>query len=353
MRRRRIGRGQRRHRGGRATTGGVPGRTAAVLNLQVRIRRPPSRPGDLELIEAPQPELTNGSFLARSVWLALDPFRCASDDATRDGPRPGDLVPAHGVARVIESRHDVFGVGSTVVLECGLQRLCVSDGHHARLLHPGQTPFSTALGVLGAPGMAAYFGLLDVAKLRAGETVLVSAAANAAGAMAGQLAMLKGARAIGIAGTREKCDWVTRHARLSACINYAAENVSARLRQLAPHGVDVYFDNVGGELLDTIVTGGHLAAGGRIVQNSVSPRAEQALLARAGYPPGRVGIQVLRVNPRDYEHRRGEFLREAIAWHGAGRIAAKEHVVEGLANAAAHLLLTLQGGNFGRPLVRV
>ena len=325
----------------------------SLRNLQIRIKRPPTRPADLELIEAERPALTNGSFLARALWLALDPFRCAPDFTTRGLPRPGDVVPARGVGEVIDSRHDVFSVGSLVVLDCGLQQLCVSDGHHARLLHPGQTPASTALGVLGAPGMAAYFGLLELARLRPGETVLVSAAANAAGAMAGQIAMLKGARAIGIAGTREKCDWVTRHARLSACINYATENVDARLRQVAPHGIDVYFDNVGGELLERIVAGGHFAPGARIVQNSVTPVEAQALLARGGYPPGQSGLTVLRVVPGEYEHRRGEFLREAIAWHGSGRIASKDHVVEGLANAPAHLVLAMQGGNFGRPLVHV
>jgi hypothetical protein len=191
--------------------------------------------------------------------------------------------------------------------------------------------------------MAAYFGLLDAARLRPGETVLVSAAANAAGAMAGQIAMLKGARAIGIAGSREKCDWVTRHARFTACINHGAEKVSARLRQLAPHGVDVYFDNVGGALLDGIVAGHNFAPGARVVQNHLQPAT----------PAGLNGVQLLRSNPREYEHRRGEFLREAIAWYGAGRIAAKDHVVDGLANAPAHLLLAMQGGNFGRPLVRV
>jgi NADPH-dependent curcumin reductase len=324
-----------------------------MRNLQVRIKRCPSHASDLELIEAERPQLTNGSFLARSLWLALDPFRCAADFATRELPRAGDVVPARGVGQVIESRHDVFSVGSKVVLDCGLQQLCVSDGHHARLLHPGQTPASTALGVLGAPGMAAYFGLLDLAHLRAGETVLVSAAANAAGSMAGQIAMLKGARAIGIAGSREKCDWVTRHARLSACINYSAENVGARLKQLAPHGVDIYFDNVGGELLESIVAGGHLAPGARILQNSVMPADPQALLARGGYPQGQSAPKVLPVDLKDHEHRRGEFLRAAIAWYGAGRIAHKEHIVEGIANAPAHLLLALQGGNFGRPLVRV
>ena len=322
-----------------------------MRNLQVRIRRPPLRPADLELIDAEQPRLTNGSFLARALWLAVDPFRCAPDAATRGLPRPGDVVPARGVGEVIESRHEVFNIGSLVVLDCGLQQLCVSEGHHARLLHPGQTPASTALGVLGAPGMAAYFGLLHLARLRAGETVLVSAAANAAGAMAGQIAMLKGARALGMAGTREKCDWVTRHARLSACINYAAENLEARLRHLAPHGVDIYFDNVGGELLEKVVASGILARGARIVQNSVTPADPEVLLARGDYAPGTV--QVLRMDLQDYEHRRSEFLREAIAWYGAGRIAAKDHVVEGLANAPAHLLLAMQGGNFGRPLVRL
>jgi len=322
-------------------------------NLQIRIKRPPSSLRDLELIEAPKPTLTNGAFLARTLWLALDPFLCVPDAAAHDAAKPGDLVPANGVGEVIESRHEVFGVGSLVVLDCGLQQLCVSDGQHARLLHPGQTPASSALGVLGAPGMAAYFGLLDLARLRPGETVLVSAAADAAGAMAGQVAMLKGARAIGIASNREKCDWVTRHARLSACINQGAENVSARLKALAPRGVDIYFDNTGGELLDTIVAGRHLAPGGRIVQNTVIAADPEALLARAGHLPGREGVQALRVRVRDYEHRRGEFLREAIAWHGAGRIATKEHVVEGLVNAPAHLLLAMQDGNFGRPLVRV
>jgi len=275
-----------------------PGAPVTVRNLQVRIKRPPARATDLELVETERPALTNGSFLARALWLAVDPFRCASDVLTPGLPRPGDVVPARGVGEVIESRHDVFGVGSVVVLDCGLQQLCVSDGP-----------------------------------------------------MAGQIALLKGARAIGIAGSREKCDWVTRHARLSGCINYAAENLEARLRQLAPHGVDIFFDNVGGELLERVVTSGALARGARMVQNSCTPAEPEALLARGGHAPG--SLEVLRVDLHDYEHRRSEFLREAIAWYGAGRIATKDHVVEGLVNAPAHVLLAMQGGNFGRPLVRL
>jgi hypothetical protein len=323
-------------------------------NLQIRVRGLPSRSSDFQLVEAARPALTNGSFLCRALWLALDPFQVANGAIGAAGlVKPGDLVPARGVGQVIESRHDVFGVGSIVVLDAGLQQYSVSHGQHARFVHPGQTPASTALGSLGAPGMAAYFGLLDLAKLRPGETVLVSAAANAAGSMAGQVAMLKGARAIGIAGTREKCDWVTRHARLSACINYRSEPLSARLRQLAPDGIDVFFDNVGGGLLETIVAERHLAGGARIVQNSLSASDPAPALLRAGYVPGKDGIQVLRARVRDYEHRRGEFLREAMAWHGAGRIAVKDDVVEGLANAPAHLLLAMRGDTFGRPLVKL
>ena len=169
--------------------------------------------------------------------------------------------------------------------------------------------------------------------------------------MAGQLAVLKGARAIGIAASRAKCDWVRRHARLPACINDGSQSLPARLQQLAPNGIDIYFDNIGGELLEMIVASGILRRGARIVQNSVSPVDPDALRERGGYAPG--AVQVLRMELRDYEHRRGEFLRDAIAWYGAGRIASKEHVVEGLANAPAHLLLAMQGENFGRPLVRL
>ena len=327
-----------------------------MRNLQIRLKGPPAKSSDFELIEAALPKLTNGSFLARALWLAVDPFLLGpapGGDAGSGPVRPGDVVPARGVGEVIESRHDVFGVGSVVVLDAGLQQFAVSNGQHARFVHPGQTPASTALGVLGAPGMAAYFGLMDLAKLRPGGTLLVSAAANAAGSMAGQIAMLKGARAIGVAGTREKCEWVTRHARLTACINYRTEPLSARLAQLAPRGVDVYFDNTGGELLETVIAARHLASGARIVQNSLSPSDPQPALLRAGYLPEKDGIQVLRARVRDYEHRRGEFLREAIPWHGAGRIAVKEHVVEGLANAPALLTLAMRGDNFGRPLVKL
>jgi NADPH-dependent curcumin reductase CurA len=323
-------------------------------NLQVRIKRPPTGPDDFELVTAPAPRLTNGSFLCKARWLSIDPFLCAPPGAPAPGqPKPGDLVPALGVCEIIESRHEVFGAGAFVVLECGLQTLCVSDGSHALDIHPGQAPASTALGVLGPPGRSAYFGLLDLARLQPGETVLVSAASNAAGSMAGQTAIIKGARAIGIAGSRDKSEWVVRHGRFSACINYRSESLKARLKQLAPGGVDVYFDNSGGELLETIVAGHHLARGARIVLNSVRHTDAAELLRRAGYSSDVDGVRALRMNVAEYESRRAEFLRDAIAWYGAGRVVSKEDIAVGLESAPVHLFKAMRGENFGRALIKI
>ncbi|MDE2447722.1 MAG: NADP-dependent oxidoreductase [Gammaproteobacteria bacterium] len=325
-----------------------------MRNLEVRIRRTPASAGDFEVVPGEMPRLTNGGILCRARWLAVDPFTCVPPGTaahSNTGPHPGDVVPALGVCEVLESRHDVFAVGQHVVLECGMREICVSDGHHACALHPGQSPASTALGLLGPSGMAAYFGLLDLARLRAGETVLVSAAANVAGAMAGQVAKIKGARAFGIGSSREKCDWATRHARFAACVNHDAESLSARLRQIAPHGFDVYFDNSGGELLEAVLAGHHLAPGGRVILNSVRDHDPSELLRSAGYAPGQ--IRVLRLRAEDYAHRRGEFLKNAIAWYGADRLVCREDVADGLENAPAHLIKAMRGDTFGRPLIRV
>ncbi|MDE2050944.1 MAG: NADP-dependent oxidoreductase [Gammaproteobacteria bacterium] len=325
-----------------------------MRNLEVRIRRKPATAGDFEVVPGEIPRLSNGGILCRARWLAVDPFTCvpsAAGTRSSTGPQPGDVVPALGVCEVLESRHDVFAVGQHVVLECGMREICVSDGHHACALHPGQAPASTALGLLGPSGMAAYFGLIDLAGLRAGEMVLVSAAASVAGAMAGQVTRIKGARAVGIGSSREKCDWATRHARFSACIDHHSENLSNRLKQQVPRGFDIYFDNSGGELLEAVLSGHHLAPGGRVILNSVREDDAADLLRRAGYAPGEV--TVLRVNAADYEHRRGEFLKDAIAWYGADRLVCREDVAQGLENAPAHLIKAMRGENFGRPLIRL
>ncbi|MBV9619867.1 MAG: hypothetical protein JO341_02485 [Gammaproteobacteria bacterium] len=312
-------------------------------NRQVRLRHGTAGVAGFALHAAAPPVLVHGTFLAQVLWLGLDAFSVESAGA---GSAVDEVVPAQGVARVIDSRHEVFGVGSYVVLDCGLQELCVSDGAHARLLHPGQTPHSSALGVLGRPGMAAYFGLLELAALQPGETVLVSDAADAAGATAGQLAQLKGARALGLAATREQCEWVRRHGRFTACLQQTPE-CAPRLRALAPRGIDVFFDSHGAGLPEALAAAGVFAPHARIVQNRVRPADTAALHAHAPQ------LSVRRIDARSYEARRGEFLREVIPWHGAGRIALREDVVEGLEAAPSHLERTLKRLTLGRALVRV
>lgn len=317
-------------------------------NLQIRIAhaRAMPAPQDFERVHTEVDSPGRGQFLCRARWLSVEPWV--------QPPLAGQLVPARGVCEVIESRHDVFSVGDCVVLDCGLQQLCLTDGARVHRLHPGQSPASTALGVLGLPGMAAYVGLLDLAQVRPGETVLVSAAANAAGSTAGQIATIHGARAVGIAGSREKCDWVMRHARFTACINYRAENFSTRLRELAPRGVQVYFDNAGGKMLDTVLAGGHCASGGRVVLNDLVTHYD----AHCGGAPDPRGlaegaVRILTLNPRSFGSRREAFLRDAIAWFGSGLLAYKEDIVDGLPQAPEHLCRAMRGEVFGKPLVRL
>lgn len=311
-----------------------------MKNILIRMKRPPNGlpvPDDFELVESAAPSVNTGHILCRARWLSLDPH------VLLNGAR---VLPARAVADVIESRNDVFAVGATVELEHGLQMLSLSDGSHVHVVRPAQNPPSTALGILGVPGMIAYFGLLDAAGLQARETVLVSSAAGAAGAMAGQIAKLRDARAIGIVNTREKCEWVTKSARFSACINHRAENLSQRLKSLAPNGVDVYFDdNPDRQILKTLVDGGHFRSNARVVV-----RAPHGTAAGSAVGPN---AKVVMIDVSAYSGRREEFLREAMAWYGEGLLVYREDVVEGLHNAPAHFCKLLRGENFGKPLVKV
>ncbi|MCP5360835.1 MAG: NADP-dependent oxidoreductase [Sinobacteraceae bacterium] len=331
-----------------------------MTESRVVIRRVPEgtpRPEDFEIVDSPPMEVGPGQIRVRTEWLSLDPYVRAllSGRHFLRMPQPGDVLPARAVAQVVESRHDVWNVGDRLVLETGLQSGTVTDGTDAWPLHPGHLPASTALGILGTPGMTAYFGLLDVAQVQPGEIVLVSAASGPVGSMVGQIAKLRGARAIGLAGSKEKCDWVRKVARFEACIDYRSEDVDARLRSLAPDGVHVFFDNTGGTLQQIVIGRRHLARGARVVLCGL---VAQYNLDEA--PPGpNLGTlmasraKILPLIVYDYEHRRSEFLREALAWHGEGRLVFKEDIVEGLQNAAAHFCRLMRGENFGKSLVHL
>lgn len=307
-----------------------------MKNLQVRLRKLPDgmpTPGDFELIETRAPAPGKGEMLCRTRWLSLDPMNGSA--------RSGYVVPSRAVCEVLESRNAIFNAGDLLVMEAGLQSYCLSDGVEARRVRTGSAPASAALGFMGEAGLAAYCGLLDVAQVRQGETVLVSAASAPLGAMVGQIARIKGCRVIGIAAGRAHCEWCTKEAHFTACMDARTESLEQRLRQLAPRGVDVFFDSVGGEIHTAVLQGRHLADAGRVVLLESVLRSVPE--ARAS------GLPIV---VREHEHRRDAFLRDAIAWFAEGHIRYREDVVEGLQNAAAHLCRLMRGENFGKALVK-
>jgi hypothetical protein len=316
------------------------------MNAQVRIVRLPQglpQESDFEIARGKPPQPGPGQILVRTRWLSLDPYvrSLLSGRHFLRMPQPGDVMPAKAVAEL--------------VLETGLAEWAVSNGDDAWRLDPRHVPASTALGILGMPGMTAYFGLRDTARLRAGETVLVSAASGPVGSMVGQLARHWGARAIGIAGGAAKCDWVRRSAHFDACIDYKSEDVGARLRALAPDGVDVFFDNTFGELQRLIVEGRHVAMHGRVILCGAITQYN-----RADPPPGpNLGPLMAcrgRIEPiivYDYESRRQEFFDAVLPLYAAGGLAYCEDVAAGLAAAPTQFCRLMRGENFGKTLVQI
>lgn len=325
-----------------------------MKNTQIRIKSLPDglpSPGDFELLETEAPVPGKGEMLCRARWLSFESYVRSLIDGRYPAARPprvGDLTPARAVCEVVDSRNEVFNAGDIVVLETGLQNYFVSDGRQVQRARTGSAPVTTALGVMGLPGFVAYCGLLDVAGLKSGETVLVSEAAGTVGSAVGQIARIKDCRVIGIAATREKCEWCVKEAHFHACINSRTELLDQRLRQLAPKGVDVYFDNIGGEILDTVLAG-HLAARGRIVVSALSAQYNR------DEPPAELAGAHDAMRPmivHEHEHRREAFMKDAIAWFAEGHLRYKEDIVEGLQNAAAHVCRLMRRENFGNALVK-
>ena len=298
----------------------------------------------------------DGQFLSRTLWLSLDPYlRNVMKGHALYGLAlaPGDPMHGETVAEVVESRHPQFSPGDFIVGRNGWQEYALSDGQGVRKVDPGVAPLSTALGVLGMPGLTGYAGLVYLGDPKPGETVVVSAATGAVGSMVGQVARLKGARAVGIAGSDEKCRYAVDELGFEACVNRRAGDLRAMLKETCPGGIDVYFDNVGGEVLAAAL--GNLALHARIVlcgmldaYNMDSP------------PPGpflgpvvaaRATIRGLVV----YDHfdRLPEMRRVVGGWIRDGRFRYREEVTEGLANAPAAFCRLMRGDNFGKSLVRV
>jgi NADPH-dependent curcumin reductase len=300
-----------------------------------------------------------GEALARVRYLSIDPtIRTWMDDAPGYLPPIGidEVVRCGGIAEVIESNSSRYSVGDLLFGMTGWQDYMIADEGARTMqgLPPGISP-TAALSVFGVTGMTAYFGLLDVGRVREGDVVVVSGAAGATGSTVGQIAKIKNAgKVIGIAGGPEKCEWIVRELGFDAAIDYKSDDVAARLREEAPDGIDLYFDNVGGEILDACL--GQLALRGRVVLcgaiagynnegRATGPANYLSLLIRRGRMEGFIIL--------DYLQRFPEGQAEMAGWLAAGQIRSVEHVVEGLENSLDALNLLFTGGNTGKVIVRV
>jgi len=325
-------------------------------NRQWVLRKRPEgdiKPGDLELVETPIPVPGDGEIMARTLYLSLDPTnRIWMSDMDQYMPpvQLGDVMRGGTVGVVEQSNNPNFRPGDLVTGIYGWQEYGVTGA--AQKLPAGVSP-TAAMSVLGMTGMTAYFGLLDVGKPKAGDTVVVSAAAGAVGSIAGQIAKLKGCRVVGLAGSDEKCRHVVKDFGFDACINYKKENVAAALKRECPNGIDVDFENAGGEILEAVL--GQINLHARIAlcgmiatYNDSTPRPgpniAPLLMKRASIE----GFIII-----DYFHRMGEFLAEMGPWVAQGKIKHDVHVVKGLENALGALDLLFTGGNTGKLLVQV
>ncbi len=332
-----------------------------ATHRQVRLAARPvgyPRESDFEIVEVPVPEPGPGEFLVRGIYLSLDPYMRGRMSTARSYARPvglGEVMEGGVVGEVVRSAHPGFGVGEIVEGRFGWQEYAVSSGKGVRRIDPAVAPISTALGVLGMPGLTAYFGLLEVGQPRAGDTVVVSAASGAVGGVVGQLAKLHGCRAVGLAGTDAKVDYLTGELGYDAGINYrATADLDAALAAACPAGVDVYFDNVGGQITETVSR--HVNVFARFVvcglisqynlpEPELAPRNERFVLVN------RVRIQGFIVS--DFAARYPEALARLGEWVRAGRLKYREDVVDGLPRAPAALIGLLEGRNFGKMLVRL
>jgi NADPH-dependent curcumin reductase CurA len=317
----------------------------------------PPKPTDWARTTEPAGEPKAGEILVKILYLSLDPAMRGWMNASRSYIPPvgiGDVMRAIAVGRVVESKTDRFAVGDFVSGLFGVQEYALSDGKGVNKIDGHAFPLTVHLNVLGAPGMTAYFGLLDIGLPQSGQTVVVSAAAGAVGAAVGQIAKIKGCHVVGIAGGPEKCRYVVQELGFDAALDYKSEDLKAGLSKRCPRGVDVYFDNVGGEVLDTVLT--QLARGARIVicgaisqYNTTGPikgpSNYMSLLVNRASMKGMVVF--------DYADRYSEAAREMAGWLAAGRLKSREEIVEGLDGFPEALLRLFRGENLGKLVLQI
>ena len=332
----------------------------AIANRQFRLAaRPVGLPkaSDWTLVDEPVREPGEGEFLVRNAYISLDPAMLGWMNESKSYVPPvgiGEVMRAYSAGEVVASRHPKFPVGSRVAGLFGVQEYALSDGKGARIVDTALAPLPTYLGVLGMTGMTAYFGLLDVGEAKEGDTVVVSGAAGAVGGVVGQLAKIKGCRVVGIAGGAGKCRHLVDELGFDAAIDYKAEDVRAALRQHCPQGIDVYFDNVGGDILDAALA--NLALHARVVVCGAISQYNATEGVRG--PSNYLSLLVNRARMQgmvvfDYAARYGEAAREMAGWLAEGRLASRVDIAEGFDTFPDALLRLFSGDNTGKLLLKV
>jgi NADPH-dependent curcumin reductase CurA len=328
---------------------------------QVRLK---SRPDGIpqaehfELVAAPLPELRDGQFLVRNAFLSVDPAMRGWVSVVANYSQPvniGEVMRSFAAGEVIASRHPGYAVGDKVMGLFGWQEYAVSDGSQVtRKVRETDLPLSASLGILGLNGVTAYLALLDIGQPRAGDTVVVSTAAGAVGATAGQIAKLAGCRTVGIAGGATKKALCRDEFGYDAAIDYKAGELDAALADACPGGVDVYFDNTAGPISDAVLR--HLSIGARVVicgTASVSswappptgPRVERELLVKRARMQGFIVF--------DYQHRYEEAVSRLADWVRAGKLRYREDILEGIEHAPGAIAGLYRGENLGKRLIRL
>src|SRR5215470_6717537 len=337
-----------------------------MTNRRVLLKNRPTgepKPTDFEIADAPAPTPQDGEILVRTIWLSLDPYMRARMNDVKSYAASVELgQPMVGgtVGEVVQSRDAAFRPGDFVLTYGGWQTYHLAKSAGARVgasgpmkLDPKAAPISTALGVLGMPGMTAYVGLYDLGQPKAGETVVVSAAAGAVGSTVGQLAKIRGCRTVGIAGSKDKCQYVLNELGFDACVSYRVPDLAAVLHDACPNGIDVYFDNVGGDVLKAVLRLVNPFA--RIPLSGIISQYNATELP-AG--PNLAPVLVNRVMIRgfivsDHVDRMPQFLADCGRFIREGRLKYREDIVEGLDRAPEAFIGLLRGRNLGKMLVQV
>jgi len=333
----------------------------ATINRQIRLAAVPvglPKESDFQLTESPVPEPAGGEVLVRARYLSVDPYirgRLSGATTYVKGIQPGEVVTAGMVGEVVESNDPRFAVGDIAEGLLGWQEYAAAPAKFLRKFDADGQPISTALYVLGMPGLTAYFGLLELCHPQPGETVVVSGAAGAVGSLVGQIAKIKRCRAIGIAGGDDKVDYLTRDLGFDGAFNYkTTPDYHARLKELCPNGIDIYFDNVGGRVTDEVMrliaTRARIAVCGQISQyNATQPEMGPRWMGQLVVKQARMeGFLVFQFADR-YE----PALQQLAAWLRQGKIRYREDVAVGIENTPAAFIGMLEGKNIGKQLVKV